>query len=662
MATGDERAVWVDKSTGEITGVTRDWLDETYAEPVTEALADKADLTDGRVPEAQLPANLSAGSLNSTFGMHLTAPESGSATAMIQAAVDASGGLPVTLRAGDYTLDGSITGDTCNVVLESGARLLITTNDPAFEISGGGSGTSRAIQEDVSPGDTIVEANTVGMNVGDYVFLRATATWPGPKATKMGEIHRVIQIDGTTQFRTEALIDFTYSGAGLDSVVVFSLATGVKITGEGEIVNTIGATLTEPAVRLTACLAPVLNVRISEAGGPGVTISACIDPDVTAYVRGSHDDEAEGNFGYGVEAFGPTRGGRVYVEQSEGRHAFTTNGGTSGTGIPAHITVSGIATGLTDTAWDTHAEGYDITFAGVAAFGCRNGGVKHRAPGSRVVNPVIQNTRGIGVRFTDTATGGLLIGGDIRALHYLSDGSPGVGVQIEGDDVVVSGAPLIECDDQGVLVIDGANNASIVDGTYRAGLRENAGTDIGIEFEGTSIGQAIGAAVRLDAATAIVIASTVTLADERPARRRMDLEALASSVSHVNFNTIQNSSTAWANTRRLSSGVQNDEVVFVEHFAAGTWSIDLFHDTSNQRGIYTVAMAPVAPDGTIGTYSDIGTVDGYAVTGARERSTISGVAVARSSLWAVRVRMATKNASSGSYFGSLSKLTAVKTA
>lgn len=432
------------------------------------------------------------------------------ALAAFQAAVTAAAGKPLFVPPGDYLFNGSLSGKV-NLTFAPGARVLQSVNMPAIEVTGTGSETSRGLQSEAAAGQNIINCNAVGLAVGDWIHVRSTAVFPGSTAgSKIGELHRVRQIDGTTQIRTISNLDYTYP-ATTSSVVKFGMERGIRLLGAADFVNTIGATMKLPMLRFTACADLAVDVSIRDAGGPGITLSADTVFDVRARIRGSLNDESNGNFGYGVEAFGISCHGKVNVDMVGGRHAFTTTSGASTVGVPRHIDVSGIAEGTTETAWDTHEEGDHINFRGVTAFGCRNGAIKHRAPNSTVVDPIVRNCLGIGVRFAPTGFGGSLQGGDLRDVRYLSDGSPGVGVKIDAADVHISGDPRIECDDQAVLVTDGASRSRVKSGTFTAGKRGNAATNVGIDYQGTSTNHRVDRGVAIEsAAVGVKVAATVS--------------------------------------------------------------------------------------------------------------------------------------------------------
>ncbi|AYB69182.1 tail spike protein [Gordonia phage Foxboro] len=475
---------------------------------------------------------LTAAAANLSYVGTVSAPKDGStpALAAFQAAVTAAAGRPLFVPPGDYLFNDSLTG-RANLTFAPGARILQSVNKPAFELTGTGSQgqTSRGLQSTAAAGQNIVNCNTVGLVVGDWILLRSAEVFPNSVAgSKIGELHRVRQIDGTTQLRTVSNLDYSYAPT-TSSVVKFGMMQGVRLLGAGEFLNTIGENMKVPMLRFTACADLVVDASVVGAGGPGVTISADTLFSVRARVRDSFNNESNGNFGYGVEAFGASCHGDVHVDMVGGRHAFTTTSGATTSSVPRHINVMGTAEGLTNTAWDSHEEGEFIHFQGVKAFGCRNGAIKHRAPRSTITNPIVRNCLGIGVRFAPSAYGGALHGGDMREIRYLSEGSPGVGVQIEAPGVSVSGEPRIECDDQAILVIAGGGTSRIRSGTLLPGARGNADTRVGIEYQGISANHRVDRGVSIETPALVGVKAAPTATDIRVAPIRY--EGVATRVS-----------------------------------------------------------------------------------------------------------------------------------
>ena len=118
---------------------------------------------------------------------------------------------------------------------------------------------------------------------------------------------------------------------------------------------------------------------------------------------------------------------------------------------------------------------------------------------------------------------------------------------------------------------------------------------------------------------------------------------MASSASNTSFNTTAQLSSAYLGAELDSAGTVNNEVTFAFAADAGTYTLDLFHRASTNRGVYTITV-----DGT-----DLGTqIDGYASALSTVKSTIQGVTLASSGAHTIRLKMAAKNATSTSFFGS----------
>lgn len=153
--------------------------------------------------------------------------------------------------------------------------------------------------------------------------------------------------------------------------------------------------------------------------------------------------------------------------------------------------------------------------------------------------------------------------------------------------------------------------------------------------------------VRADAAYAPLSGSAVAV----------NLNLLGTEVSHSGFGTVSQSSNRYLAGDRQSDSGQNNEVVFSfgSTLAAGTWSMTLLHRADTNKGIYTVAVSPDAA-----AWTDLGTIDGYAGVAAPARTTATGLTIAAGTKF-VRLKMATKNASSSAYGGTVSALTGTRT-
>lgn len=133
----------------------------------------------------------------------------------------------------------------------------------------------------------------------------------------------------------------------------------------------------------------------------------------------------------------------------------------------------------------------------------------------------------------------------------------------------------------------------------------------------------------------------------------IDVIVFMTPVTHTNWSTI---STAGANAafaaRMQSSGAQNDSITFNVALTPGTWEVSLLHERDPDNGIYSVRF-----DGV-----EKGTIDGYAAAQTvNVISMVSGIDVPVAKQVALSLVMATKNASSSSYFGRIQHLQLRKT-
>lgn len=127
--------------------------------------------------------------------------------------------------------------------------------------------------------------------------------------------------------------------------------------------------------------------------------------------------------------------------------------------------------------------------------------------------------------------------------------------------------------------------------------------------------------------------------------------------SVVLWGTPKASTGVWASNQTLpapillSDGAQNASVSYDVALAAGTYTLDLLHDTYTNRGIYTVALDGVT----------IATQDGYGAVSARLLSTFTGIVVADGA-HVLSFTLTTKNASSSAYTGALTEAVFTRTA
>lgn len=134
---------------------------------------------------------------------------------------------------------------------------------------------------------------------------------------------------------------------------------------------------------------------------------------------------------------------------------------------------------------------------------------------------------------------------------------------------------------------------------------------------------------------------------------RVEVAVAGGGSGNTNWNTpTSDASAAWYGWLQ-STGAQNALVDFPLFLAAGTWACRLVHTKDADAGIYSVRLDDV----------EQGTVDGYAAIRTRDQvSDVTGIVVSTPGIKTFRLKMATKNGSSSSYYGRVQRVVWFRTA
>lgn len=135
------------------------------------------------------------------------------------------------------------------------------------------------------------------------------------------------------------------------------------------------------------------------------------------------------------------------------------------------------------------------------------------------------------------------------------------------------------------------------------------------------------------------------------APRHCDIWPWTNWYSAVGSPTRTNDTAVLGMARLLIANAQNNEVVWNVALDSGTWTLTTIGYTYSGYGIQTWSL-----DGT-----SIGTLDWYGATLPNIVKQISGFTVSTAAVYALKVKMATKNASSSGYACDLSIITLTRT-
>lgn len=134
----------------------------------------------------------------------------------------------------------------------------------------------------------------------------------------------------------------------------------------------------------------------------------------------------------------------------------------------------------------------------------------------------------------------------------------------------------------------------------------------------------------------------------------VELSALPNPILNSSSWSAFQASTYMYGGARVTNGSQNEEIGWDVLVGAGTWRVDLIHDTAANRGIYSIRI-----DGT-----QVATIDGYISPGGGPNTIVSSSTFSISATGKKRLslKMAAKNASSAGYYGSIQHVRLTRTA
>jgi hypothetical protein len=133
----------------------------------------------------------------------------------------------------------------------------------------------------------------------------------------------------------------------------------------------------------------------------------------------------------------------------------------------------------------------------------------------------------------------------------------------------------------------------------------------------------------------------------------IDIDVFPTAISQTNWDILTADSAGIYAYRKDSSGSQNAEINWNVILAAGTWTVELIFLKDTNACIYSVQFDSV----------EKGTIDSYAASTTRNtRASVAGITVATTGKVQLKLKMATKNASSSSYVGYLQHVQLRRTA
>jgi hypothetical protein len=374
---------------------------------------------------------------------------------------------------GDYFIDGEVVipHSVTSLQLPAGTRLKVRGDHSALRRSG--TVTFRELlAANVAAGDTSISPTNIGAyTVGEYILVTSYDTIAN-STNKYGYLRKVtgkssgkVQVDGgiprlmVTQPRTAAL----------------ALAPTIRIFGAGEIFA-VDPTVTKGSlIAFVAVDNPrVEGIELHHSGASGIGLVHCNGGTINCTIHDLLDDGVN-YFGYGVNVIGACRGLVVAGTISRVRHAVTTNGAPSITGIgpagePEDCRFEPIISGCSDKSLDTHRVGWNITMVPHITGG--RGGIQIRADNVHVEGGTIFDSAGPGIAVDAVVAVAPVISGVL--ISYLRPSGTALLCNAPSN---ISDVDIRDCYGNNIVL---SNNCVVRGGTI------SAGGSVGVQFLGSN--------------------------------------------------------------------------------------------------------------------------------------------------------------------------------
>lgn len=397
---------------------------------------------------------------------------------------------------GVWHVSGQIRADSgCNVTLDGATIVSHYVDGSIIEQAGTTPDVSpRTITAGATLDSTILTVSTIDLSVGDWVFIRSSDLQENDSTASTGILRRIVASDATTITIDSPL----YRALPTSPVLVkVTFAPTLNIGGVGTLTSAVPANSKKAMVHSFFGWRPQLGqgVTVANHGGPGFEINNCVDAISRASYTDLINDASAGNYGYGVNDGGASRGTRVLGGTATRiRHGYTTNSASR----KLHSSFPG----------DNYGEPEDFYVgAGFTVIGGSDAGFDTHPPGRRGVIEVSSVSCAIGAQ--DRATNTTFIVKQIYAprLYGMHIAASSSGCVVAGLQVVSpsatpnSGAALVRTRAPVTLVTpqclsapsgwvgikaEPAGDVTIAGGGYIAGTREGSAKLKVVSLDGKS--------------------------------------------------------------------------------------------------------------------------------------------------------------------------------
>jgi|GEM_PF-2918312 len=396
------------------------------------------------------------------------------------AAATAAGGGVVFMPGGTYKISTLGINLGTNVFLRGAGRGATTILQAYWPAAAGSGGSGAAFMEvagtmgtalacsAATHGVSIITgiSSTAGLSVGQFIMISSQDIYYINYPTRFkGELARIKSVDSASQITIYGIVRDDYSSTPTIAPITMVSNTGIS---DLTIKNTDqGTTHATALMHFTFCQSiRISNVQLQNSDFAGMRVTSCYDVNIADSAFYDFTDvPATGQLGYGVLAELATE--LLNVQSCHFvrvRHAFTT-GGTGGKfGGPHNLVIANcVASETSETAFDTHQIGSQITFIGNSASSCQSAGYTTRSTDTHFISNAASYCKtGIVVWGSLPSGGGVGEGNEISGnvfRHCWGD----YGVRVyDPDRLVIANNTIEATDSAGIYISDNATNLTIV--------------------------------------------------------------------------------------------------------------------------------------------------------------------------------------------------------
>lgn len=383
--------------------------------------------------------------------------------------VNSAGGGSVFVPPGEWRL-GSTVNLKSNVFLTGAGDATILVADHTDEAihASGSLGTLLTIGLDIAKGDrtiTVASGNGTSWATNDVMWVQSN--------TLQGEIVVVDSVAGdVVTIDSPFMTNHTIANSAKYGKITPVENSGVQNLRLRNDNYGSPTTDTDALIKTTySYLFRVKSVVLYENNSPGILVSDSREVSVSSCnIDRLRTDGGLGIRGYGVFVGGASR--NVTVTSTTFRHVrhAVTTGDTTVFGPVRGLTVAGCTVSDAEFgALDTHSGSSGVSFVGNTITGCVLEGINTDATDLVIVGNSISGVNRIGIRVEDTSGRVLISGNQIRNVN--AGGTTGRGIEVQADNVVITGNLISDCDEDGIRIISPAaegivitNNMSINNG------------------------------------------------------------------------------------------------------------------------------------------------------------------------------------------------------